>query len=403
MICTNCNKSFDNALELYSGSIACPHCGSDLASVKEFKITQESEERFRLSETYFFHSLEISNANINGRRGDVDQKKNEADWRESIDNAIKHCRIAAAAGHPEAYWRMGFYYDKDYAGIGSSEAQRCRIAYNFYAALCYYDRFKELKVDGNMSTIKYNNETFEALRRRAANDLLYMLYNAPAGVVQNTRFDYTKNREKLIRIYGDGIGPSARDRKDVDPAVSSQSTVTLGSCLGTARVPLFGYFYVSQADLARLIDPQLARDAERITETIYPMLGKRVMMVYLPCKNEKRSVGKEIREVYSEAEVLERYRDNENGGYLCFINGNGGYMPDKSLPKKVGPRLMDGGYALFKDLINAQTVDRSAYFRNGLTFYGDDVIKYKKLRRGITYADAVVALCEDAVKTSFKE
>lgn len=402
MICTNCNKSFDTALELHSGVVACPHCGSDLATVKEFKITQESEERFRLSETFFYRSLELSNANINGKGSLIDHKKNEADWRESIENAIKHCRIAAAAGHPEAYHRMGFYYDKDYAGVSSTEAQRCRIAYNFYAALCYYDRFKELKVDGNLSTIKYNNEMFDALRRRAANDLLYMLYNAPSSVVQNTRFDYAKNREKLIRIYGEGIGPSARDRKDADSESSSQALVTLGSCLGTARVPLFGYFYVSKSDLARIIDPQLARDAERITDTIYPMLAKRVLMVYLPCKRDNRSVGREMQEVYSEAEVLNRFRDHENGGYLCFINENGAYMPDKSLPKKIKPRLMEDRYALFKDMINAQAVDRSAYFRNGLTFYGDDVIKYKKMRRG-TYADAVVALCEDAIKISFKE
>ncbi len=401
MICTNCNRTFDNALELFSGCIACPHCGSDLASVKEFKITPESEERFRLSETYFYRSLEISNANINGRHGAIDLKKNEADWREAIDNAIKHCRVAASAGHPEAYWRMGFYYDKDYAGVGSTEAQRCRIAYNFYAALCYYDRFKELKVDGNASAIKYNNEMFEALRRRAANDLLFMLYNAPTSLGRD-RFDYAKNREKLVRIYGDGIGPSARDRKDTEPGISSQATVTLNSCLGTTRVPLFGYFYVSQSDLNRLIDPQFARDAERITETIYPMLGKRVMMVYLPCKRDNRSVGRDLQEVYAEAEVLNRYRDNENGGYLCFINGNGAYMRDKSMPKKVGPRLSEDKYALFKDMINAQAVDRSAYFINGLTFYCDDVIKYKKMRRG-TYADAVIALCEDAIKISSKE
>ena len=402
MICLNCNKSFDNALELYNGNIACPHCGNDLAAVKEFKITAESDERFRLSETYFYRSLELSNQNINGNRGEIDYKQIEAEWRENIENAIKHCRIAAAAGHPEAYWRMGFYYDKDYAGVGSTEAQRCRIAYNFYAALCYYDRFKELKVDGNFAALKYNNEMFESLRRRAANDLLVMLFNAPSSIGQNPRFDYAKNRERLVKKYGEGIGPSARDRTDKESTAMSQATATLGACLSTTRVPLFGYFFVSQSDLSRLVDTQLARDSERINETIYPMLGKRVMMVYIPCKRDDRSVGRDIREIYSEAEPLDRYRDNALGGYLCFINGNGSYLPDKALPKKVGPKLTEDSYALFRDMINAQTVDRSAYFINGLTFYGDDVIKYKKLRRG-TYADAVVALCEDAIKISFKE
>ncbi|MCH5350850.1 MAG: hypothetical protein J1F39_02645 [Clostridiales bacterium] len=396
MICTKCEKSFENALELYNGNIACPNCGHDLASVKEFKITEESEERFRLSETFFYRSLELSNKNINGRPGETDRKKIETEWRENIDNAIKHCRIAAAAGHPEAYWRMGFYYDKDYAGVGSTEVQRCRIAYNFYAALCYYDRFKELKIDGNSSAIKYNNEMFDSLRRRAANDLLIMLYNAPENLGMDERFGYAKNREKLVSIYDRGIGPAEGDRPGSGTA-QSQAAVTLAACLGKTRVPLFGYFYLSPSDLTRLVDAQLSKDPERRIETIYPVLGKDIMMVYFPCKNEKRAVDTTKQEVYSEAEPLFRYRNNEHGGYLCFINRNGSFMPDKSLPKKVEPRLKGSNYSLFRSLINAQTVDGSAYLISGLTFYGDDVIKYKKAN-GCSYSDAVAALCADAQK-----
>lgn len=391
MICTKCKKNFGEPLELYDGTVACPCCGKTLADVTDFIITVESEERFRLSETYFFRSLELSNKNISGKVDAADRDKLQAEWAECIDNAVKHCRIAAAAGHPMAIWRMGFYYDKDYTAVSSSEAQRCRIAYNFYSLLCT-SSVSDVKAE--KTELAMDQAAFRKLKVRAANDLLVMLLNAPEALLHTHKFNYTHNRDRLVRMYGDSIRVGGVDKKaESADFVNTQALKTLMACFDKTRVPLFGYFYISRDGLQRLIDEDAARDRDKLRETIFPVLGKHVYMVYFPCTQGKH-VGDDYMEIYGTAKPLAGFLDNDKGGYICFINVNAQYMPDRRLPKEVDRRMSNDGYDLFRNMINAQAADGSAYVSNGLTFYSDDVLRFARIRkRG--YSDALVQLCRD--------
>ncbi len=389
MICTKCKKTFADPLELYDGTVACPKCGKPLAEITELRITAESEERFRLSETYFFHSLELSNKNITKKLDDDDREKLRKEWNECIDNAVRHCRLAASAGHPKAIWRMGFYYDKDYTAVSSTEAQRCRIAYNFYSTLAY---LKDNDVRADSPELAMSAADVHKLKVRAANDMLAMLYSAPEVLDGTPKFSFSKNRDALYGMYGDEIRMRRDDWRasDAEKSDSVQGARTLSACLGKTRVPLFGYFYASQDGLKALIDEAASKDRDARGGTIYPVLGKRVYMVYFPCIRGKH-VGNDYREVYDTASTLTDYTDSPNGGYLCFINVNTQGMRDRSMPKAVDARLRADGYELFRNMINAQAADGSAYVTNGLTFYADDVKRFALGRRH-GYADAVEQL-----------
>ena len=401
MICISCHKNFDDALELYNGNIACPHCGADLATVTDFKVTAENNERFRLSETYFFHSLELSNKNINSRRG-ASNSSIKKEWDECVENAIKHCRIAAYSGHPEAYWRMGFYYDKDYAGTSSTENQRCRIAHNFYRALADCDAQAPM-LEGVSST-EYNDAWFKSLKKRAARDLLHMLHKAEGlSTGHNDIFDYDTAYKRFVktRRYGEEIAPAATAHtssvaKDEDKSKVGQIMTALTACSGRTRVPLFGYFYASQSDFERLTAAPLPSD-ERDTDFLTSVVKKNkdLHLVYIPCAKDGNARDDEYMVIGGEgsAPVRSEYISYTLGGYLAFINGKSSHMPDKSAPKKIMPKLVgndDSPYRFFIDLIYAGNNKGN----KALTFYCDDIIKFK-LSQSHTYAKALDDLLED--------
>ena len=163
MECVKCHKNIKEQLELYTGEMACPKCRSKLtlAPAKISATNPKAKELLTLAELYYNYAL-AKKARIPISEL-VDNTPMSAE--DMIDKAIGYCTEALKYGHPEALWRMAFFYDKDYIEKDSTESVRCRIAAQLYLALISSPDVQFLGY-GESNT----REETDALKRRAAGD-----------------------------------------------------------------------------------------------------------------------------------------------------------------------------------------------------------------------------------------
>ena len=115
MECVKCHRNIKEPLELYTGEMACPKCRNNLtlAPNKISATNIKAKELLTLAELYYNYAL-AKKARIPISEL-VDKTPMTAD--EMIDKSIEYCSEALKLGHPEALWRMAFFYDKDYIAL----------------------------------------------------------------------------------------------------------------------------------------------------------------------------------------------------------------------------------------------------------------------------------------------
>ena len=173
MICKKCNsKEIEEPIILINGEWFCPYCAKPLVNTEiAFQITKESNDLFKLSELFYYKSF-----------SEKDSVKREF----YIENAIANCRLAVEQGHPEAYFRLGFYYDKDYLELNRSEIARCQMAYQYYSALCFST---SKDTDFNVSPEVEYHKTLSQLKQEAAKYMLEMLSEFADGELLNVKYN----------------------------------------------------------------------------------------------------------------------------------------------------------------------------------------------------------------------
>jgi len=165
MTCVHCKKEIERYYTLFNGTLVCPLCGEKAFAEKmTFAVTNESNNEFLLSEALFLEAIK-----------EKDKKK--------MEKAVYHCSLASSMLHPMAYFKMGYYYDRDYTAQEKTEAFRTMIAYGYYSSLCYC----------NPSNSEMLNSDFDLtdIRKRAAESMLAML-----KVFENDKTLYDTNKQK---------------------------------------------------------------------------------------------------------------------------------------------------------------------------------------------------------------
>ena len=238
MECTKCHIEVREPLELYNGEMACPKCRSNLSKYPtKFQATDpRARELFSLSELYYNYSL-CKAARLPATTL-MDRCTLSAE--DMVKKSVKYCKEAMKLGHPEALWRMAFFYDKDYVEKDKTETMRCRIAANMYMALV---ASPERQFPGYGAS-HGEAETF-ALKKRAANDLALMARNMP----DNDKKYYT---DALIE-HGFLTPEQARElRSDGGKNGGAELIAILSEAASKRRAPLFGIVRVKKEQIERL-------------------------------------------------------------------------------------------------------------------------------------------------------
>ena len=236
MICTNkrCGIDIKAPLELYNGDLACPKCRQRvMLMLEEIKVTPENKELYALSNMWFSYGL----------ARDVDTTVPELvegiriSPKEMIRKATLLATEASLLGHPEARWRLGFFFDKDFVENDKTESARCRIAAKYYESIF---ASPEVEFAG------YGAPETVALKKRAAKDFIDMVSAMP----ESERDFYKAGFEKAASIAPEAVGllggeGSSRSDKEIMADV-------IKLFAGAVRAPLFGLVTVDKSSLSEI-------------------------------------------------------------------------------------------------------------------------------------------------------
>ncbi len=366
MKCTqsNCGKTFNKPLELYNGAVVCPHCKKELSVVSDFKLTARNQELYNLSELYLFRYL--SPKSQDKSKGSALKLKPA----EMVELAIENCRQSAKEGNPYATYKMG-YYNEFFLETKRSENDRIRVAFNYYASLCYCEA-KKPKMEQGASPMK--EEEFEFLKHQAGIALLNLYVNHSKALKGTSKYDYEKNKQRLTALYGNmpvqeriGTSRSGGRIKNVFNVISS--------CLNKVRAPLWGLFLLTGAEFKELFT--LKKYAKDKKPELYKLIAKGVELRYLPCDSEGL-ISKDIDDRYfinlvDEEKIrafLSEVKDDENF-YLYLFNHKGGheYLSGGQI-KRIKKKIADNSYEAVCSLIDFSAQE--------YLFFDDDIVVFKK-------------------------
>ncbi|MBO5736641.1 MAG: hypothetical protein J6S04_02425 [Clostridia bacterium] len=357
MICANCKKKIDEPLLLYNGSLTCPSCKKLLTAVDNFCITEENEELYRLSENMFFRSLTSSD------------KNKQRNYRLK---AVDYCKKAAIAGHPYAIVRLGYYYEKGLAEPSSKrESERgWRIAYGFYSSVCFCDEDKQLNISlKRLPTAYQDNDHFLNLRKTAAAYLLDMLLTTDESFDAIPRFNYAKNREKVLRTLGihqDSMRAGGQEKNRMEMVEG-----VLAGCLEKKHAPLFGYVYLRAGELAQFME--VKEDGKSLFERLK---SKSVEFRFID-SNEKGVIeangdDESFHRVQNLAQVETEGFEHHNGYFVFYNEKNGKRVLKNSAVTAVKNSLVEGFGSRWRSFIlAAQSSSR--------VFFEDDIRQYVKV------------------------
>ncbi len=238
MECTKCHIEVREPLELYNGDMACPKCRSSLNKypAKLQATNPRARELFSLAELYYNYSI-CKAARLPAT---LLMDRCTLTGEEMVKKAVQYCQEAMKLGHPEAMWRMAFFYDKDYVEKDKTETMRCRIAANMYLTIFSSPERQFLGYGSSHGEA----ETY-ALKKRAANDLTVMLRSMP----DNDRKYYT---DALIE-HGFLTTEQAKElRSEGGKSGGAELISILGEAASRRRAPLFGIVRVKKEQLERL-------------------------------------------------------------------------------------------------------------------------------------------------------
>jgi len=368
MICKNikCGKEIEEPLILIDGSWYCPFCKDPLVNEEiPFKITKESNDLFKLSELFYYKSF----------------KEKDSEKREFyIANAVANCRLAVEQGHPGAYIKLGFYYDKDYIELNRSEISRTQMAYQYYSAVCF-SVFKETDFTADNGV---EHKSFAEYKKEAALLMLRMLSEFADGELLHKRYNYNEN----VRLVKEKVGIIDLEIERSNYSFLNQQKkdekiyATLCDTKNKKRAPLFGIFNeVSIKDLKEILN----KDNEYVLNTL---IKKEDLLIYIYDSVENGGT-KELLPLANKKVIdstLETLEDNkvETTTLFFFNKKNGHNFLKKKEVSKVKKCLIDGTYlsSLIKNLQSRKVLSR--------VYYDDDI--YCKLDSKTTPEDAINCL-----------
>lgn len=244
MECTKChNKNFE-PLELYTGDIACPKCKNRLNLVP--KRINASDKRacelLSLSELYYHYALckttKITTTDL--------VNASSLTTEEMIEKSIEYCQQALDLGHPEAIWRMGFFYHKNYVKKTTTDSVRLRTAAQLYLGLVSYP---DAHFEGYEDNEAENNTLL--LKRRAAMDLFSMLK-------EMRKRDRQIYAAKLIEHGFISYEAAAVLSAQTEKTGIEDLMATLDKATSKFRAPLLGIIRVKKEHLQRFINDIVA-------------------------------------------------------------------------------------------------------------------------------------------------
>jgi hypothetical protein len=235
MQCTNnnCRKEYNEPLSLFNGEWACPHCFKLIKLTTNKLIeTEENKELFVQGEASLLNALLLAN----NYSGDVSKK-----FDELIDVACYCFQQAAEQGNPNAFYRLGYLYDKDLIEKNKTEKGRCQIALKYYLTVC-------------------KNTTDEALKQKAAIALVKMLHASKD--FPNEANQYYIEYEKYLK----GI-----DLTKVKVRANYIEFVldTLKATNNAGNSPAFGILTVAANDIELLLQHAKSFSPKTVTIQIY--------------------------------------------------------------------------------------------------------------------------------------
>ena len=361
---TDCGKIFATPLELYNGALLCPYCKRELSVVTKFKLTVRNQELYNISEIYLYRYLSPnSQDNVKTNVANLTRE-------EMLDLAIENCRQAAKEGNPYAAYKMG-YYNECFLENKRSENDRIRVAFNYYASLCYCET-KKLSIETGATQM--TEEEFTYLKHRAAISLLNLYAHYSKALKGVNKYDYEKNKQRIVSLYGELAVEENGVNKKTGSRIKSVFSV-ISSCLNKTRAPLWGLFLLTGAEFKNLFT--IKKYAKDKKAEVYKLITKGIELRYLPCDNEG-VIARDRDDRYfinlpnedRIKEILSTVKDDDNF-YLYLFNPKGGheYLTNSQI-KKIGKKLAEDSYEAVCTLID--------YSAQEYLFFDDDIVVFKK-------------------------
>ncbi len=360
---STCKKEMETPLILFNGDLVCPFCGNPLVNdVIEFKITKKSEELFKLSEILFYNSFEFE---------DKETRDNY------IKSAIEKCNDAMEMGHPQAYIRMGYYYDKDYLELNRSEAVRTKIAYQYYSAIVY-SHSNNISFEDGVEIV-----SLVELKKTAANYMLKMLLDFNDEEQSSEKYSYEYNSNKIKELLNYSLDDSYRENSFITTGNIQKILTTLNGCKNKKRAPVLGiYTLLNKYELKNLFEAK-----EKIVFDLIDV-EKINLLCYKYAKNNR--VGGESYSLSTKKQVdalVKELKDEDKLALVFFNKKNGHKLLKRSDLKEIEKVILQKDY-IQMHINNIYSKVERFYER---VYHDDDIYYYKLKNKNIK--GAIEALC----------
>ncbi len=374
MKCVNpaCGKNIATPLELFNGVLTCPFCKEELSVIRDFKITEKNNDLFNLSELYYFKYLTMAKKE-KGQTGKF-IKENEL----LLKRAISVCKESAYLGHPLAIFKMGGYYES-YFEESLSEADKKRVAFEYYASLCYSTATSVEKSEG---IIGFTSDEFADLKRQAAKRLYNIVVTSSRELGAFKKYNKEFNIDKITSIYGAmEIDHTASSGSGENPADQLRK-LFITSSNKKKRAPLFGIYKLDGEKLKELF----TGDKEK-AKIIFRTIQKGLEVRYIESKNgrvdEIDGYFTKMSNAQSTLNNLEEVGDTKEY-YLYFFNTGGKHaFLSGGQMSRIKKLLENNHFEQIKRLINGGA--------ENYTFFDDDIIMFLK---GKNYEGAIDSLMD---------
>ena len=380
MKCANpaCGKNVKTPLELFNGVLTCPYCKTELSVIHDFKITKENNDLYNLSQLYYFKYLALAGDKSNFIGKEAEKMKR------TLDIAISTCKNSAYLGHPLAVLKMGDYY-QNYFESSLSESDRKRIAFEYYASLCYSSK---TFVEQEEGVSGFSSEDFSMIKRQSAINLYRLVSGGEKEFGSFKKYNKELNKKRIVEQYGvvdiDG-GISGEEER----SKAEQIKKLFHSCVSKkSRSPLFGIYRLKGYELKSVFETQ----EEDKNKSIFRIISKGLQLRYIESKNGRvDEIDGYFTKMTNATSVYQMLEDikNENEYYLYFFNPLGRHEYLSSVQtSKVMRALEDKQFESIKRLINGGAED--------CTFFDDDVIMFIKGKNVKTAIDGLMDyICEE--------
>lgn len=336
MECSRCKATFDAPLELFDGTLRCPHCKRELEMSDRLCATPESEESFLLGDMQYKKSL---------------VEKNVSARKRLVEQARLNIRSAAGAGHPKALLRLGHMYATGF--IPASEKVAVKMAEKYYKKVWDGDY-------GAQSAEKYRPLIPAAAARHIE---LLVRYGRRDDLVALRR-----EMNKRPALAGADL-PIPQEIAEAADDGKGRLTYLLDDCLSGGKIPLFGLVELSGRDFVEWARTLVNEKGKKITN-IEKYTSSGIVIKYILARSDVNAVDSDVAKDIAAHSPLAESLVKESALYVYFYN----YGGDRKCRKYRGlQRLLDGNYSekILSILGYANAVTRDIVIRE------DDIVAFR--------------------------